>query len=90
MGALLARGLVGIGLEGGLDAMRGSTLDLPPAARDQVAQALARVFATGAVMAGLALVASFFLPPVDFSAGVPESAGEADAGRGDGDRKTEL
>jgi hypothetical protein len=76
MGALLARNLSGIGLEGGLEAMRATTFALPPEARAQMAHALDRVFATGAVIAGLGLLASFFLPPVDFSRGVPASAGE--------------
>jgi EmrB/QacA subfamily drug resistance transporter len=76
LGTLLARSLSGVGLEGGLDAMRSGSLVLPPAARAQVAVALERVFAAGAAMSAVALIASFFLPPVDFSRGVESGAGE--------------
>ena len=76
MGALLARGLSGLGLHGGIEAMRSGALALPPGARDQVAHALDCVFATGAIMAGIGLIASFFLPSVDFSRGVSAAAGE--------------
>jgi EmrB/QacA subfamily drug resistance transporter len=76
LGSMLSRSLSGAGLQGGLDAMSSGSLVLPPAARDQVALALERVFATGAAMSAVALVASFFLPPVDFSRGVESSTGE--------------
>jgi EmrB/QacA subfamily drug resistance transporter len=76
MGALLARNLSGVGLQDELQAMQAETFMLPPEAREQFAHAIDRVFATGAVMAGIGLIASFFLPPVDFSRGVPAGAGE--------------
>jgi hypothetical protein len=75
MGAILARGLSGIDLPGGVQAMSSGTLRLEGPARVQFAQALSRVFAAGAVMSALGLAASFFLPPVDFSRGVPPGAG---------------
>ena len=49
---------------------------LEGAARLQFVQALNRVFGAGAVMSAIGLFATFFLPPVDFSKGVPEGAGE--------------
>jgi EmrB/QacA subfamily drug resistance transporter len=76
MGAILARGLSGIDLPGGMQAMSSGTLRLEGPARVQFAQALSRVFAAGAVMSALGLAASFFLPPVDFSRGVPPGAGQ--------------
>jgi EmrB/QacA subfamily drug resistance transporter len=76
MGAILARGLSGIDLPGGMQAMSSGTLRLEGPARVLFAQALSRVFAAGAVMSALGLAASFFLPPVDFSRGVPPGAGQ--------------
>jgi EmrB/QacA subfamily drug resistance transporter len=76
MGAILARGLSGIDLPGGVQAMSSGALRLEGPARVQFAQALSRVFAAGAAMSALGLAASFFLPPVDFSRGVPPGAGQ--------------
>jgi len=45
-------------------------------ARLQFAAALHQVFVAGTVLAGASLVATLFLPPVDFSSGVPAAAGE--------------
>jgi hypothetical protein len=42
----------------------------------QFAGALHQVFVAGALLAGTSLVATFFLPPVDFSRGVAAVAGE--------------
>jgi MFS family permease len=76
MGAILARSLAGVDLPGGAHALSGGTLRLEGAARAQFAHALDRVFAAGGVMSAIGLVVSFFLPPVDFSRGVPAAAGE--------------
>jgi EmrB/QacA subfamily drug resistance transporter len=76
MGAILARDLAGVHLPGGMSAVGSGSMQFDAAARVQIAQALNRVFALGAVMAATGLVGSFFLPPVDFSRGVPAGAGE--------------
>jgi len=76
MGAMLARGLTGFDMPGGVDAMSASALRLEGEARIQFAHALSRVFAVGAVMSGVGFVVALFLPPVDFSRGVPAAAGE--------------
>ena len=51
-------------------------IHLEGAARHEFARALSRVFASGAVMSATALIATIFLPAVDFSRGVPAAAGE--------------
>jgi EmrB/QacA subfamily drug resistance transporter len=76
MGAMLARGLSGFDMPGGVQAMSASALKLDGPARLQFAHALSRVFAVGGVLSGVGLVVSFFLPRVDFSRGVPAGAGE--------------
>lgn len=76
MGALLARGLQGMASTGGGFGATAGIVKLEGLARVRFADALARVFAAGAVMSGAALFASFFLPPVDLSHGVPKGAGE--------------
>jgi hypothetical protein len=76
MGAMLARGLTGFDMPGGVEAMSASALRLEGAARIQFAHALSRVFAVGAVMSGVGFIVALFLPPVDFSRGVPAAAGE--------------
>ena len=75
MGAILARGLAGTSLAG-VSGMTAGVMQLDTAARLQFVQALNRVFAAGAVMSAIGLLGTFFLPPVDFSRGVPEGAGE--------------
>jgi hypothetical protein len=45
-------------------------------ARLQFATALHQVFVAGTVLAGASVLATLFLPPVDFSAGVPADSGE--------------
>jgi len=76
MGALLSRELAGIDLPGGLHGMAGATVHFEGPARLQFAAALQHVFLAGAIVSGLALIASFTLPHVDFSGGVTDSAGE--------------
>jgi EmrB/QacA subfamily drug resistance transporter len=76
MGAILARGLSNVDLPGGVHDLSASTLRLEGAARDQFTLALSRVFTVGGVMSAIGLALSFFLPPVDFSRGVPPGAGE--------------
>jgi EmrB/QacA subfamily drug resistance transporter len=76
MGAILTRSLSGVDLPGGVHGMPSGALQLDGAARAQFANALNRVFAAGGVMSAIGLVMSFFLPPVDFSRGVPLGAGE--------------
>ena len=77
MGALLARGVAGVALPVGREGLAASgALVLSGVARGQFAAALHSVFVAGAVVSALGLVATFFLPQVDFSHGVPAAAGE--------------
>ena len=76
MGALMTRQLVGVTLTGGTETMATTGAMLTGAARVQFAAALHSVFIAGAVAATASLIATFFLPPVDFSQGVDASAGE--------------
>jgi len=76
MGAMLARGLAGMTGGSGLHGLPPGALRLDGAAKARFAEALAQVFTAASVMSGIALLASFFLPPVDFSRGVPTGAGE--------------
>jgi len=76
MGAMLARGLSGFDMPGGVQGMSAGGLRLEGAARIQFAQALSRVFAVGGIMSSIGLVVALFLPRVDFSRGVPSGAGE--------------
>lgn len=76
MGALMSRQLTGTSLPGGADALAAAGTALTGAARLQVAAALHSVFVAGAALAGSSVVATFFLPPVDFSHGVVNAAGE--------------
>jgi predicted MFS family arabinose efflux permease len=69
MGAILARGLVGVPLVGGVQALASTTVQLDAAVRIQFARALARVFAAGGVISAASLAASFALPRVDFARG---------------------
>jgi hypothetical protein len=70
------RELSGISLPGGAEALAASSVLLTGPARAQFAAALHQVFMAGTLLAGLSVVATLFLPPVDFSAGVPAAAGE--------------
>jgi MFS family permease len=76
LGALMTRQLTGVSLPGGAEALAAAGTALTGAARLQVAEALHSVFVAGAALAGSSLIATFFLPPVDFSHGVSGAAGE--------------
>jgi EmrB/QacA subfamily drug resistance transporter len=76
MGALLARSMSGMDLPGGAHGFAAGALRLEGNARVHLAGALQQVFALGAGMTVLALIACFFLPAVDFSSGVTSGAGE--------------
>jgi EmrB/QacA subfamily drug resistance transporter len=75
MGAILSRSLAGVALpeDGSLGAA--TSMSLSPELRLQFAVALHRVFVAGAVVSGAGLVASLFLPHLDFKP-VPAMAGE--------------
>jgi hypothetical protein len=76
MGALLTRQLSNVSVAGGPDALAATGAMLTGAARLQFAAALHPVFIAGAVLAAASFIATLFLPPVDFSKGVPTAAGE--------------
>jgi Na+/melibiose symporter-like transporter len=76
MGALLARGLSGISIPGGAEAIAAGGTILTGAARLQFATALNHVFIAGAVLAATSLVATLFLPAVDFAGRVSAATGE--------------
>jgi EmrB/QacA subfamily drug resistance transporter len=76
MGAILSRGLSGVVLPGGAEAMAASATALSVPVRAQFAAALHRVFVSGTLVSAAGLVATFFLPAISFSRGVPDSAGE--------------
>jgi hypothetical protein len=83
MGALLSRGLAGVTLPGGASVMAAGTMTLSGALRVQFAAALHQVFVAGALVSGAGLVATFFLPHVEFGhagATQPKAAPEATAG----------
>jgi EmrB/QacA subfamily drug resistance transporter len=76
MGALMSRALTGVQLPGGATGFGAATTVLTGPVRLQFAAALHEVFAAGAAFTMLALVVTFFLPSVNFSAGEPAVAGE--------------
>jgi EmrB/QacA subfamily drug resistance transporter len=76
MGALMTRQLAGVSIPGGVEAVATTGTMLTGAARLQFAAALHQVFIAGTVLAAASLVATLFLPPVDFSGGVADAAGE--------------
>lgn len=76
MGAVLARSMSGMDLPGAMQGLAVGTVRLEGAARLHFAAALQQVFAIGAGMTVIALFACAFLPPVNFSRGVPAGAGE--------------
>ena len=76
MGAMLARSMASLSLPGGVQAFGSEGLRLDEPTRLALAGALRQVFALGAGLTLLGLAACFFLPPVDFSRGVPRGAGE--------------
>jgi EmrB/QacA subfamily drug resistance transporter len=76
MGAILARGLAGTALPGGVEgALTSGAISLSGPVRDQFAAALHRVFVAGTVVSSVGLLATMFLPPVNFTHGVPADAG---------------
>jgi EmrB/QacA subfamily drug resistance transporter len=76
MGALMTRQLTGVSIPGGVESLAATGAMLTGPARLQFAAALHHVFMAGTVLAGASLLATLFLPPVDFSSGVPKAAGE--------------
>jgi MFS family permease len=76
MGALMARALAGVSLPGGGAGFSAPAVALTGTLRLQFASALHEVFLAGAGIAALALIVTFFLPPVNFARGVPAAAGE--------------
>jgi hypothetical protein len=74
MGAIMSRSIAGAALpgEGSLGA---ASMSLSPEMQLQFAVALHRVFIAGAVVSAAGLIASFFLPHLDFKS-VPAMAGE--------------
>lgn len=76
MGMLLTRALADTTIAGGAQALAATGALLTGPVRLQFAAALHQVFVAGALLAGGSLVATFFLPPVDFSRGVTAGAGE--------------
>jgi EmrB/QacA subfamily drug resistance transporter len=77
MGALLTRALHGVPIPRAGEGMAtASVMALSPALRLQFAGALHQVFLAGAIASAAGLIATFFLPAVDFSRGVRSGAGE--------------
>ena len=77
MGAILSRGVAGLPLPGVSEGgAAGSAIALSPATRAVFAAALHNVFVLGAVVSAAGLLATLFLPHVDFGRGVPAHAGE--------------
>ena len=76
MGALMTRALHGIPIPRANEALGGEAIVLTDALRQQFAYALHQVFIAGAVVSAAGLVATFFLPHVDFGRGVTAAAGE--------------
>jgi len=76
MGAILARGIAGLNVPGGADALAAEATALSGPMRTQFAAALHRVFVTGAIVSMAGLIATLFLPAVEFGRGVKASAGE--------------
>jgi Na+/melibiose symporter-like transporter len=76
MGAILARGLSGVSMPGGGEALAVNGAALSPAVREQFAAALHRVFVSGALVSAAGLLAALFLPSISFAKGVADAAGE--------------
>ena len=76
MGAVLARGLSGLDLPGGANALVANGAALSAPVREQFATALHQVFVSGAIVSAAGLLATLFLPSIDFSRGVSGAAGE--------------
>jgi hypothetical protein len=76
MGAVLARGLSGLDLPGGANALVANGAALSASVREQFARALHQVFVSGAIVSAAGLLAALFLPSIDFSRGISGAAGE--------------
>lgn len=77
MGAILARNLAGVPLPDGAEGLSASgAMALSGPVRAQFAAALHRVFISGAIVSAAGLIATFFLPAVDFSKKTQPGAGE--------------
>jgi EmrB/QacA subfamily drug resistance transporter len=76
MGAILARGISGVSLPGGAEALAFNGAALSAPARAQFAAALHRVFLAGAVVSVAGLISTLFLPAISFSRGVSGATGE--------------
>ena len=76
MGAILARGLTGLALPGGAEAVAASGIALSGPAREQFASALHRVFTAGMFVSAAGLIGALFLPPIAFGRGPAAAAGE--------------
>jgi predicted MFS family arabinose efflux permease len=76
MGALLTRALANVSIPGGPEALSSAGVILSADVRLQFAAALHQVFLAGAVLAGAALVATFFLPAVELSRSIRAETGE--------------
>jgi EmrB/QacA subfamily drug resistance transporter len=68
MGAIMARSISGVALPGEGSLAAATSMALSPELRMQFAVALHRVFVAGAVVSAAGLVASLFLPHLDFKA----------------------
>jgi hypothetical protein len=66
----------GVTIPGGIESLAAGGTMLSGLARAQFAAALHQVFVGCAVLSGASLVATTFLPPVDFSRGLSAAAGE--------------
>jgi predicted MFS family arabinose efflux permease len=76
MGAVMTRQLTGVSVPGGVEGLAATGAMLSGPVRLQFATALHHVFLAGMVLAAASLLATLFLPAVDFSAGVSAGAGE--------------
>ena len=76
MGAILARGVAGVPLPAGTDALAVTGTALTAPVRAQFAATLHRVFVAGAIVSAAGLLATLFLPTITFARPVPASAGE--------------
>jgi EmrB/QacA subfamily drug resistance transporter len=76
MGLLMTRGLHGVPLPRGGEGTGTSVLNLTGEMRGLFAGALHQVFLCGAIVSAAGLLATFFLPAVDFTRGVRATAGE--------------
>jgi len=79
MGAIVTRRMAGVQLQGIAreGAAAASAMTLTPEVRQILAAALHSTFVVGALAATAALIATFFLPPMNFGTGSPGPADEA-------------